>query len=79
MTAHAEISYVSTRREEGEEEPGAADQLEDIKGSHSTKVPVFRIRMGYMRIRIRIWIQHFRRMRFRIRIRIQCAFVSGFW
>jgi hypothetical protein len=34
-------------------------------------VPVFRIRIGYMRIRIRI--QHFRRMR----IRIQCGY--GFW
>jgi hypothetical protein len=39
MTAHAEISYVSTRSQE--EEGGAAatsQQIEDIKGSHSTKV-----------------------------------------
>lgn len=39
MTAHAEISYVTTRGQE-EEEGGTGDgpTLEDIKGSHSTKV-----------------------------------------
>ena len=34
MTAHAEISYVSTRSQEEEQIP----DMGDIKGSHSTKV-----------------------------------------
>ena len=34
MTAHAEISYVSTKNEDEEDE----FQMEDVKGSHSTKI-----------------------------------------